>query len=165
MRKLLTAFVSVAAVAVVALAQPRAAHAGAIVEASLGKGAEVTPNTKAQPLNLMVAPGISFSILRLQLGLVADIPDVKNSKFDIGLRPMLTLSPPILPLYARLVVAINNLTEAGATKRSVAYGGAVGVSFGVAGIGIFAEAGLLPRSILEQFHWIVEGRAGVSLEF
>jgi hypothetical protein len=164
MRKLLTALLSVVAVSVV-LAQPRAAHAGAIIEASLGKGAEVTPETHAMPLNLMVAPGISFSILRLQLGLVADLPDVKNSNFDIGLRPMLTLSPPILPLYARLIMAINNLTEAGTAERSYAYGGAVGISFGLAGIGIFGEAGLLPRSVRDQFRWVVEGRLGVSFEF
>ncbi|HEY0706573.1 MAG TPA: hypothetical protein VGG33_07245 [Polyangia bacterium] len=147
-----------------AISTPVAAHAGAILEGSLGKGAEVTPDTNAQPLNVMIAPGFSFLILRLQLGLVADLPDVENSKFDIGLRPMLTLSPPILPLYARLIFAVNNLTEQG-RERSIAYGGAVGLSFGLAGIGIFAEAGILPRSVDDQFRWIVEGRAGVSLGF
>jgi hypothetical protein len=163
MRKFFLALLSLAAVSV-AVALPSAARADGIVEFSLGKGAEVTPDTNAQPLNLMVAPGISFSILKLQLGLVADVPDVKNSKFDIGLRPMLTLSPPILPLYARLILAISNLTESG-RERSIAYGGAVGLSFALAGIGIFGEAGLLPRSVNDQFRWVVEGRLGASLEF
>jgi hypothetical protein len=145
------------------MALPRAASADAIIEASFGKGAEVTPDTNAQPLNLMVAPGISFSIIKLQLGLVADIPDVGN--FDVGVRPMVTLSPPILPLYARLILAVNNLTEAGDTERSIAYGGAVGLSFGLAGISVFGEAGLLPRSVNDQFRWVVEGRLGVGFEF
>jgi hypothetical protein len=159
MRKLLLA----TSLFVLAISTPVAAHAGMLVEGSLGKGAEVKPDTNAQPLNLMIAPGFSFLILRLQLGLVADFPDVENSEFDIGIRPMLTISPPILPLYARLIFAVNNLTTE--EKRSVAYGGAVGLSFGLAGIGIFAEAGILPRSIDDQFRWIVEGRAGVSLGF
>jgi hypothetical protein len=167
MRKLSLASLasSIALALIVFAAAPRAAHADAIIEASLGKGGEVTPDTRQLPLNLMVAPGISFPLVRLQLGLVADIPDVKNSKFDIGLRPMLTLSPPVLPLYARLILAVNNLTEAGESKRTVAYGGAVGLSFSLAGLGIFAEAGLLPRSVNDQFRWVLEGRAGVAIEF
>ena len=157
MRKLLLAFVFVSS-----LAAPLAAHAGFGVEGSIGKGVALDP-VKAQPVNLMVAPGISLLWLRLQAGLVADLPDVKDSDFDIGVRPMLTLSPPILPLYGRLVFAFNNLLDE--DKRTVAYGGAVGLSFGLAGVGVFAEAGVLPRSLNSTTIWVIEGRAGVSLGF
>ncbi len=155
MRKLL-----VASAFTLCLAGPASAHAMGL-EISLGKGAEVSPNQAAQPINLMVAPGISFVIVRLQLGLVADLPDVKDSEFDIGLRPMLTISPPILPLYARLVFAVNNLLN----DTTVAYGGALGLSFGLGGIGVFAEAGLLPRSVNDRTSWVLEGRVGLSLGF
>ena len=159
MRKLVLAFLFLSVTVL-----PASARAGAILEASLGKGATVKPETQAQPINLMVAPGISLaSIVKLQLGLAADLPDVENSKFDIGVRPMLTLSPPVLPLYARLILAVNNLTNS--DLRTVAYGGAVGLSISLSGIGVFAEAGLLPRSKNEQIQWVVEGRAGVSLGF
>jgi hypothetical protein len=156
MRKLLSALLLVFAVSL-----PFAANAGMGVEASLGKGWEVQPDSQQQPLNLMVAPGYSFMIVKLQVGLVADLPDVENSKFDIGVRPMLTISPPILPLYARLILAFNTLKE----DATLAYGGAVGLGFGLAGVGIFAEAGILPRNQNDQFRWVVEGRAGVSLGF
>ena len=109
----------------------------------------------------MVAPGISFVVVRLQLGLVADLPDVEQSKFDIGLRPMLTISPPILPLYGRIVFAVNNLLN----DTTVAYGAALGLSFGLAGVGVFAEAGLLPRSVNDTMTWVLEGRLGLSLGF
>jgi hypothetical protein len=155
MRKVLVAFAFV-----LCLAGPVSAHAMG-VELSLGKGAEVSPDTAAQPTTVMVAPGISFVMLRLQVGFVADLPDVEASKFDIGLRPMLTISPPILPLYGRLVFAVNNLIH----DTTVAYGGALGLSFGLAGIGIFAEAGLLPRSIDDTTTWVIEGRLGLSLGF
>jgi hypothetical protein len=142
------------------LAAPLSAHAGFGVEGSVGKGVALDP-TKAQPTNLMVAPGYGFLFLRLQLGVAADLPDVEASKFDLGLRPMLTLSPPILPLYARLVLAWNNLFH----DSTVAYGGALGFGLSFAGIGVFAEAGVLPRDYQDKLQWVIEGRAGVSLGF
>jgi hypothetical protein len=158
MRKLLTALLLMVAVSV-----PLSAHAGWGVEGSLGKGAQVKPDTKAMPTNIMVAPGFGIILLRLQLGLVANLGDVENSKFDIGLRPMLTISPPVLPLYARLILSVDNLTHD--DYRTISYGGAVGLSISLAGFGIFAEAGLLPNNKDDQFRWVVEGRAGVSLGF
>jgi hypothetical protein len=159
MRKLLSALLLVFAVSL-----PMAAHAGWGVEGSLGKGAQVKPDAKAMPTNIMIAPGFGIVLLRLQLGLVADLGDVENSKFDIGLRPMVTLSPPVLPLYARLILSIDNLTEH-AGEKVISYGGAVGLSVGLAGVSIFAEAGLLPHNQSDEFRWVVEGRAGVSLGF
>jgi hypothetical protein len=159
MRKLL--FLVVIAVT---LAAP-AAQAGVVIEGSLGKGASVSPHVHQQPLNVMIAPGVSFlaSILRLQLGFVADVPDVENSKFDFGLRPMLTLSPPLFPLYGRVIVAFNNLFHE--ELRTIAYGAALGLGFSVGPVGVFAEAGLLPRSFEDEMQWVLEGRAGVSLGF
>lgn len=146
------------------LAAP-AARAGIIIEGSLGKGASVKPEVHAQPLNVMVAPGVSFlaSMLRLQLGIVGDVPDVKASKFDLGLRPMFTVSPPILPLYGRLILAFTNLFHE--ELRTVAYGAALGLGFSIGPVGVFAEAGLLPRSLNDTMIWVLEGRAGVSLGF
>jgi hypothetical protein len=159
MRKLLTALLLVVAVSVI----PAAAHAGWGVEGSLGQGWQVKPDAKTQPTNIMVAPGFGIVLLRLQLGLVADLGDVENSKFDIGLRPMVTISPPVLPLYARLILSVDNLTHS--DYRTVSYGGAVGLSISLAGFGIFAEAGLLPNNKDDEYRWVVEGRAGVSLGF
>lgn len=154
----------VAAFLAVSFAAP-AAWAGIFVEGSLGKGASVKPEVHAQPLNVMVAPGYSLlaRMVRLQLGIVGDVPDVKASKFDLGLRPMLTLSPPILPIYGRLILAFNNLFHD--ELRTVAYGAALGFGFSIGPVGIFAEAGLLPRSLADRMIWVVEGRAGVSLGF
>jgi hypothetical protein len=157
MRKLLVA----SAVVLYALTPASARAIG--LEASVGKGMAVSPEVAAQPTNLMVAPGIQFVFVRLSLGVVADLPDVKESEFDLGLRPMLTISPPILPLYGRLVFAVNNLINS--DRRTLAYGAALGLSFGLAGIGVFAEAGLLPRSQNNQTFWVLEGRLGVSLGF
>ena len=156
MRKLLVAFGLM-----VFLAAPKAAQAIG-VEASVGKGVAVDP-VKAQPVNVMVAPGVSLLWLRLQLGVAADLPDVENSEFDLGLRPMLSLHPPLLPLYGRLVFAFNNLLDE--DLRTVAYGGALGFEIALAGIGVFAEAGFLPRSLNGSMLWVIEGRAGVSLGF
>jgi hypothetical protein len=158
MRKLLLAFVIG-----LSLAAPSAAHAVG-VELSAGKGVAFDP-TKAQPTNLMVAPGLQLLWLRANLGLVADLPDVEASKFDIGVRPMLSLHPPILPLYAKVVFAFNNLLNE--ESRSFAYGGALGLEINFPLIGLFAEAGLLPRNPKgdQGFTWVLEGRAGLSIGF
>ena len=152
----------VASALAVCLAAPASARAAGI-ELSMGKGLSVSPDTKAQPLNLMAAPGISFVLVRLQLGLVANVPDVKDSKFDIGLRPMVTISPPLFPLYGRLIFAVNNWIKS--ENRTISYGGALGLSFGLAGVGVFAEAGLLPSNKNDVTTWVIEGRVGLSLGF
>jgi hypothetical protein len=159
MRKLLLAFVIG-----VSLAAPSAAHAIG-VEASVGKGVAFDP-TKAQPTNLMLAPGIQFLWLRANIGLVADLPDVEASNFDIGVRPMLSLHPPLLPLYGKVVLAFNNLMDE-PPGRSFAYGGALGIEITFASLGVFLEAGFLPRNPEgdQGFTWVLEGRGGISLGF
>jgi hypothetical protein len=157
---------------------PAAARAGWLVEGSLGKGAQVSPSVHQEQMTLMVAPGWStpgISILRLQLGFLWNAPDVDNSENNFELRPMLTLKAPVLPLYGRVIVAINNLAGRDGMEREYAFGAAGGLRFGLGPIGIFAEAGVLPRSrqyiktgtveTEKKFAWILEGRAGAYLEF
>jgi hypothetical protein len=147
---------------------PAAAHAGFILEGSVGKGVKVSPSpTKATQTNLMLTPGITLldDILRLELGFAGDLPDIQNSKFDLQLRPMLVVAPPILPIYARAIFAVANVFHNNGTKTVIAYGAAAGLKIGLGPVGVFAEAGLLPRSIASQINWVIEGRLGVSLFF
>jgi hypothetical protein len=143
---------------------PAAARAGTVLEGSLGLGWDVSPDTQRQPINIMLAPGLTFAddILCAELGLVGNLGDVKDSKFDLELRPMLLIRPPVFPLYFRAVLAVTNLVH---SPRHVAYGGAVGTEFGVGGVGLFIEAGVLPRSISDQMLWVIEGRAGARFTF
>jgi len=158
-----------AALVLSVLAFAPAARAGFIVEASLGKGVQTNPSpVKATPTNIMIAPGVTFlSLLRLELGLVTDLGDAKTlgtdeKKFNLQLRPMLVVAPPIFPLYGRAIFAVTNLLHG---KTTIAYGAAAGFKLGVGPVGVFAEAGLLPRSIMSQISWVIEGRLGVNLEF
>lgn len=146
---------------------PAPARAGAVLEGSLGVGMQLDPTVDRTPLNVMLAPGFTFTdYLRLQLGLVANLADVQNSKFDLELRPMVTLAPPVLPLYGRAIVAVQNLVNGPTTW---ALGGALGVSFGLAGASVFVEAGVLPHDVRtatgDDFRWFAEARAGVGFVF
>jgi len=80
----------------------------------------------------------------IELGLVGNLGDVQDSKFDLALRPMVVISPPLIPLYVRGIFAVNGLVE-GPTR--IAYGGALGLSFGLFGVGVFLEAGYLPQDL------------------
>jgi uncharacterized membrane protein YqaE (UPF0057 family) len=147
---------------------PAAAHAGWILEGSVGKGATVSPSpVTATQTNLMLAPGVGLlsDILRLQVGFVGDLPDLKNSKFDLQFRPMLTVAPPILPIYGRAIFAVANVFHNNGPKTLIAYGAAAGLKFGLGPVGVFVEAGFLPRSIASRINWVIEGRAGVALFF
>jgi hypothetical protein len=141
-----------------------AARAGWIVEGSIGKGVKVSPSpVKATQTNLMLAPGYGLlDILRLEVGLVGDLPDIEASKFNLQVRPMVVVAPPIFPLYGRAILAVTNILHG---KTTVAYGAAAGLKFGLGPVGLFAEAGVLPRSINSQISWVLEGRAGANLSF
>jgi hypothetical protein len=144
------------------LAAAPAARAGLIVEGSVGKGGSVSPSTHAEPTNFMLAPGLTLPFVRLELGLVWDLPDVQPKKHNLELRPMLVIDPPLFPLYGRVIFAVTNLVDG---KTTIAYGAALGLSIGVGPIGLFAEAGLLPRSRESRIFWVVEGRLGAFLKF
>jgi hypothetical protein len=144
-------------------ATPAVARAAIIVEGSFGKGSKVSPSpTHATPTNFMVAPGLAIPFVHLQLGLVWDLPDVEPKQHNLELRPMITIAPPILPLYGRVVFAVTNLVH---DKTTIAYGAALGLSLGLGPIGVFAEAGVLPRSSDSKINWVIEGRLGASLTF
>jgi hypothetical protein len=167
---------------------PAAARAGFLVEASLGKGYQTAPTPRGwEQTNLNIAPGYApslpvLSMLRLQLGLVTDFGDgSRPAKTNLELRPMLSIVPPILPIYGRLIFLVNNIFDRGSeSKREIAYGAAVGVRVGtpsvgvMPAIGVFAEVGLLPRNrdfvdstgaTSSKIAWVAEGRVGAYLDF
>ena len=182
MRKFLVAATLTAMILV-----PAAARAGFLVEASVGKGYQAAPTPRGwEQMNLNIAPGYApslpvLSMFRLQLGILTDFADKSGSTTNFELRPMLSIVPPILPIYGRLILAIDNLTERGGTKREIAYGAAGGVRIGtpsigfVPSMGVFAEVGVLPRKrdflngamtgTDSKFAWVIEGRAGAYLDF
>jgi hypothetical protein len=92
---------------------------------------------------------------------------VKDSKFNLQFRPMVVVAPPILPIYGRAIFAITNVLKG---KTTIAYGAAAGLKFGLGPVGVFAEAGLLPRSVDDatgssKINWVIEGRLGANLTF
>jgi hypothetical protein len=158
---------------------PAAARAGFVLEASYGKGYQVSPTPRGwEQSNIELSPGYApslpvLSMFRLQLGIVMDVADGSAAnKTNLQLRPMVSLVPPILPLYGRVVLVVNNLLEG---KTEYAYGGVLGVRIGIPsitilpGVGVFAEAGYLPRKRDfgdgSKFASVVEGRAGAYLNF
>jgi len=147
---------------------PAVARAGWVVEGSYGKGVKVSPDpVKATQSNIMIALGYAIPFLRFEVGFLNNLPDLKDSKYDIEIRPMVVIAPPILPIYGRVVFAVTNLLHG---KTTVAYGAAGGLKLGLGPVGVFAEAGVLPRSVNQptggnKLNWVIEGRAGVVLEF
>jgi hypothetical protein len=144
---------------------PAAAHAGFLVEGSVGKGVSVSPSpVKATQTNLMLAPGFGLlsDMLRVELGVVGDLPDLKASQFNLQFRPMIVVAPPIFPLYGRAIFAVTNVLHG---KTTIAYGAAGGLKFGLGPVGVFLEAGFLPRSVDSRINWVIEGRGGVALFF
>jgi hypothetical protein len=164
MRKLLFALAFTLAVAA-----PLAARADIIVEGSAGTGYTFSPSEfkGRTPTSLMIAPGFSFAFIHLQLGFDGILGDTDNSESTIRYRPMITLSPPIIPLYGRVIFAFTHPFDS--DKRTTQYGGALGVSFGlpvvVASIHVFGELALLPFSKFDQTFWMGEARAGVGISF
>ncbi|BDG07361.1 hypothetical protein [Anaeromyxobacter paludicola] len=160
-----------AAAALSLSAVPAAARASVTLEASVGKGWKVSPGSEVTPTNLMLTPGLGIlgDVVQAQLGLVANLSDVQRSSyqapsFDLELRPMLKIAPPLVPVYGKAILAVTNLTGSAGPTR-VAYGAAAGVELKLPVVGLFLEAGALPRSVDGTFVWVVEGRAGASLSF
>jgi hypothetical protein len=157
MRALIPAFT------VVLLSCPAFARADMVLEGSVGVGWEVSPNSGRQPTNIMIAPGYALGdLLKLELGLVANLGDVEGREFDIGIRPMLVISPPLLPVYGRVIMAVNNLAEGPVTY---AWGGALGLMLTFGPTGVFIEGDLLPRNAGGEVVWLAEARAGVAFTF
>lgn len=162
---------STALLALALLAAPAASRAGWFLEGSAGQGWEYKPDHLRQPLNLMVTPGYQLlDFLSLECGAVATLANVKNSKFDVQLRPMAELTLPLIPIYAKAIFGITGLAN---SPVKVQYGGALGWRIGLGGVSLFLEAGLLPSNVevkdpttgakSNQLIWIGEGRLGVHL--
>ncbi len=152
-----------AVVAAALLLAPLSAHAGLVFEGSAGSGFTLSPNAGDRiPTNLMLAGGYSFPVVRLELGVVGNLADVSNSKFDLDLRPMLMVKPPLFPLYGRVIAGVSGLVEG---PSSFTYGGAVGVRLGAVGVGAFLEAGALTKRMKvnakDKDVWFAEGRLGI----
>jgi hypothetical protein len=142
-------------------AAPAVGRADFFVEGSAGVGWEVQPDKARQPTNVMVAPGYQLAgILSLELGVVGSLGDVRASKFDLQLRPMAELSVPLFPLYLKGIVAVNGLADSPVRYR---YGGALGTRFGLFGVALFLEAGVLPGKVGGVSTTVAEGRIGVRL--
>jgi hypothetical protein len=143
------------------------AKAGVVLETSVGYGYRVSPVRGAEAASILVAPGVTLlgEMLRLELGFAGALSAAEDGdlqELNLELRPMLVIDPPLLPLYGRVTVAAIEPFRA---DRQIAYGGAIGISFSLVGLGVFAEVGTLPRSAGDEFAWIVEGRAGAYLVF
>lgn len=160
MRKLLPLVIFVASLCIASRAQ-----AGWVIEGSVGKGGRVNEPRGWEPTNVMAAPGYQvLGFLRLQLGIVGALGDVKNSKFDLQLRPMVGLYPPVLPIYARAIFVFEELVH---HPVHYAVGGAVGLKIGLPfiGVGVFAEGAALPRFVESKTQFVVEGRLGAFWVF
>ncbi len=152
--------------AVVALALslvPFSARAGVIWEGSVGSGFRWDPSpVERVPTNLMLAVGYSMPVFKLELGAMGNLGDVKHSKFDLELRPMLVVKPPVLPFYGRAILGVSGLVQ---KPVGLVYGGAVGVRLGAMGVGAFLEAGAVAKRLRIEDHdkdvWYAEGRLGV----
>jgi hypothetical protein len=145
------------------LLAPLSVRADGIIEASVGSGYRWQPSPRERvPTNIMLAGGYSFGVAKLELGVLGNLTDVQNSKFDVDLRPMLLIKPPALPIYARGILGVTGLVQGPA---ALSYGGALGVRLGGLGVGVFLEAGAITRQVeianVKTDTWIAEGRLGV----
>jgi hypothetical protein len=142
---------------------PAAARAVPLLELSVGSGFRYSPSpTERIPTNLMLTGGLSpLPMLKLELGVVGNLSDVKGSKFDLDLRPMVVLAPPVIPFYLRGILGVSGLVEGPAALN---YGGALGFRVGALGLGGFLEAGVLSRRVKiadrKEDIWVAEGRLG-----
>jgi len=144
-----------------------------VLEASVGYGYEISPDRATQATNIMITPGVELlEVLKLELGVVGAYGAVRsglNQDLQLEFRPMIVLAPPVIPLYARAIFSV--IQPFSSADRTIAYGGALGfgVSVPVVGLGVFAEVGVLPRSVttasVSSFVWVLEGRAGLSFSF
>lgn len=141
---------------------PAAARADFSLAVSVGSGWRLDPDSGRIPTNLMLAPGfdVAGELLRLEVGFVADLPDVRDTDFDVQLRPMLVLNLPPIPLYARLVTGVTKVLNG---PLAIAFGAVAGLR---AALGpettAFVEAGFVPQAHGDAFESILEGRLGLT---
>ena len=111
--------------------------------------------------NLMLSPGIEMlgRLLRLDVGVIADLPDIEASRFDLQVRPSLVLELPVVPIYGRLSAGIANILHG---PVSVAFGPSVGLRIGIGKVSLLAEVGYIPLYRNSSLESIIEVRAGIA---
>ncbi len=140
MSSIIRATIGVALLMSITLAVP--AQAAIFVAGSVGSGFTTSPMART-PTNIMIAPGWApIDLLRVELGIVGDLGDVRANKFDLQLRPSAMIEVPILPLFARVILGVRGLLS----EPAVAWGGGIGTKFGIGPISVFAELDMLPRT-------------------
>ena len=173
MRKLTFALLSLAL-----LALPGAASAGGLhLELTLGSGLQVSTSDRI-PTTAGLAVGYGLTdTLKLQVGGFAALGDVKSTldnssagTFDMDVRGMVVVAPPLFPLYLRGIAGVANVLDG---PKKVTYGGALGVGFGLFGVGAFVEAGAMQRTYrvvapvgsvsATKDGWQAEARVGLSI--
>lgn len=139
---------------------PGLASASWLVEGTFGVPWQMSPNVVRHQLNLMVTPGYGFleDLLRVELGLVTNFADIEGSEFNVGLRPMVAVHPPLLPVYGKLIFDWNDIGNTSTTTIGIAAGG----SFELGMANLIVEVGYLPRSINDTNRNILEARAGLA---
>jgi hypothetical protein len=144
---------------------PAAALADFTLAASAGKAFRVAPTSGGEPTTLMVAPGVTFAdeVLRFEVGFVASLSDLApaGTRPDVQVRPALVIGPPVIPLYGRVFGVADRIIHG---VRLIP-GAALGLNFDLGTVGIFAEAGALPRITDANIEWLLEPRAGVLFTF
>jgi hypothetical protein len=161
------------------VASPVAARAaGLLFEGSVGSGLRAGVGaTERIPTNLMATLGYGFAdVLKLEVGALASLGDVKSSfsttgsKVDVDLRGMVVISPPLFPIYLRGIAGVASLKQKPATFT---YGAALGVGFGLLGVGAFGEVGAMQHryqialpaggGTVGKDGWQIEGRLGFTI--
>ena len=153
-----------ALLAAASLLSPDQAHASVTLALSVGSGWEVSPDSERVATNVMLAPGVELlgDIVRAEVGLLADLGDVRERDFDLQVRPMLLFDPPLLPLYGRLTLGLAGLVDG---PLVMTFGGSVGAELSVRNVSLFGEVGYVPRGDGDGLESILEGRAGVGVTF
>jgi hypothetical protein len=127
---------------------------------SVGTGYRIDPQSGRIATNVLVAPGFDLigDTLRIEVGFVADLPDVEGSELDFQVRPMAVLALPILPIYARVVTGVTQIVSG---PVAFAFGGAIGIDADLGEhLAFFGEAGFVPRASGNGFESVFEGRLG-----
>ncbi len=140
-------------------AAPVPASAGFFVEGSLGLPWRTSPDLHREPTNVLVTPGYQITWVSVELGLVADFAQFERPG-AWGLRPMIGVRPPMLPVYGKLILDVHDLGRDALTS----VGGALGASYGLGPVAVFLEGDFIPRKVNDQSLNVLELRLGVSFE-
>jgi hypothetical protein len=141
-------------------AAPRPASAGFFIEGSLGVPWHTNPVLYREPTNILITPGYAFlDLLSVELGLVTHFAQFQQTG-GWGLRPMIGLRPPFMPLYGKLVFDFNDLGH----EKVSSVGAALGLTFlSFSQIRLFVEGDYLPRKTNGVYLNVIEARLGLSI--